>query len=154
MTFQGRFTAVTRRKHYARRTEWTCRAWIMALSRFHRGPPGWRRPSQMGAAEVEAFLTHRAVQRRIASAPPCLGGSPFERIPRVPLRSLRLRSGLSTVARSGPKARASRRFADASAPFSAPPQPPPEPAPPPRPTATARCGPGRGRAGRRGGGRR
>lgn len=68
MTLREQFTAVIRRKHYSRRTDRTCWAWIMAFLRFHRGPSGWRHPSQMGAAEVEAFLTHLAVQRRVAAA--------------------------------------------------------------------------------------
>ena len=62
------FTAVIRRKHYSRRTEQTYWAWIMAFLRFHRGPSGWRHPSEMGAAEVEAFLSHLAVDRRVAAA--------------------------------------------------------------------------------------
>ena len=68
LTLQEQLTAVIRRKHCSRRTAWTCWAWIMASSRLRRGPFGWRHPSQMGAAEVEAFLTHLAVQRRVAAA--------------------------------------------------------------------------------------
>ncbi|MBX3373900.1 MAG: phage integrase N-terminal SAM-like domain-containing protein [Phycisphaeraceae bacterium] len=68
MTLREQFTAVIRRKHYSCRTDRTCWSWIMAFLRFHRGPSGWRHPSQMGAAEVEAFLTRLAVQRRVAAA--------------------------------------------------------------------------------------
>lgn len=42
--------------------------WIIAYLRFHRVGEGWRYPSSMGAAEVEAFLSHLAVERKVAAA--------------------------------------------------------------------------------------
>ncbi|MDA0803739.1 MAG: integron integrase [Planctomycetota bacterium] len=68
MTLHEDFIAVIRRKHYSRRTERTYWSWIMAFLRFHRGADGWRHPRDLGAAEVESFLTHLAVQRRVAAA--------------------------------------------------------------------------------------
>lgn len=49
--------ATIRYKHYARRTEETYVHWIRRYIRFH----GLRHPREMGAAEVEAFLTSLAV---------------------------------------------------------------------------------------------
>ena len=67
MKLLEKFTAVMRRKHYALRTEKTYRHWILAFLRFHRNARGWRHPSEMGAAEIESFLTHLAVDRRVAA---------------------------------------------------------------------------------------
>jgi len=36
--------------------------------RFHRTPAGWRHPKDMAAPEVEAFLTHLAVKRRVSAS--------------------------------------------------------------------------------------
>jgi len=47
-----------RRKHYSPRTEETYLHWIRRFILFH----GKRHPKDMGAAEVEAFLTHLAAQ--------------------------------------------------------------------------------------------
>ena len=68
MKLLEKVTAVMRRKHYALRTEKTYRHWILAFLRFHRNAQGWRHPSEMGAAEIESFLTHLAVERRVAAA--------------------------------------------------------------------------------------
>ena len=40
----------------------------MAFRRFHRGSDGWRHPRSMGAVEVDAFLSHLAVERKVAAA--------------------------------------------------------------------------------------
>lgn len=48
--------------HYSQRTEEAYVYWSRAFIRFH----GVRHPADMGQAEVEAFLTHLAVQRRVA----------------------------------------------------------------------------------------
>ena len=66
MKLMEKFTAVMRRKHYALRTEKTYRHWIRAFLRFHRNARGWRHPSEMGAAEIESFLTHLAVTQNQA----------------------------------------------------------------------------------------
>jgi len=68
MKLLEKVTAMMRRKHYALQTEKTYRHWIMAFLRFHRNAQGWRHPAEMGAAEIESFLTHLAVDRRVAAA--------------------------------------------------------------------------------------
>ena len=68
MKILDRVTTVIRRKHYSVRTERTYRHWIRAFICFHRSPEGWRHPAEMGAPEVEAFLTHLAVRRHVAAA--------------------------------------------------------------------------------------
>ncbi len=62
MKLLDQITAVMRRKHYALRTEKTYRHWIVGFLRYHRSPEGWRHPVDMGAVEIEAFLTSLAVQ--------------------------------------------------------------------------------------------
>jgi hypothetical protein len=36
--------------------------------RFHTGPDGFRHPKDLGAAEVEQFLTHLAVHRHVSAS--------------------------------------------------------------------------------------
>jgi integron integrase len=55
-------------RHYSYDTEQTYVRWVEQFVQFHRGPAGWRHPKDMGAPEVEAFLTHLAVERRVAAA--------------------------------------------------------------------------------------
>jgi site-specific recombinase XerD len=52
----------TRRKHYALRTEKSYLQWIRRFILFH----GKRHPEEMGAPEIEAFLTHLAVRRHVS----------------------------------------------------------------------------------------
>ena len=52
-----------RAKHYSIRTEQAYLDWIKRYIRFH----GLRHPSGLGAAAVEAFLSHLAVDRRVAA---------------------------------------------------------------------------------------
>jgi integrase len=49
-------------KHYSIRTEQRYCDWIRRYILFH----GKRHPSHMGKSEIEAFLTHLAVQRNVA----------------------------------------------------------------------------------------
>jgi integrase len=51
-------------KHYSYRTEQTYVQWIRRYILFHNK----RHPNEMGIPEVEAFLTHLAVQNRVAAA--------------------------------------------------------------------------------------
>ncbi len=51
-------------KHYSIRTETAYLGWIRRFILFHEK----RHPSGMGKAEVEAFLTHLAVERDVAAA--------------------------------------------------------------------------------------
>ncbi len=51
-------------KHYSYRTEESYVAWIRRFILFHNK----RHPSEMGAAEIEQFLSHLAVQERVAAS--------------------------------------------------------------------------------------
>lgn len=53
-----------RLKHYSLRTEQAYSDWIRRFIRFHDK----RHPREMGAAEVEAFLTHLAVAGKVAAS--------------------------------------------------------------------------------------
>ena len=53
-----------RRKHYAYRTEQTYCDWIKRYILFHNK----RHPNEMGSAEIEAFLTHLAVEAKVAAS--------------------------------------------------------------------------------------
>ncbi len=55
---------VLQRKHYAFSTERAYVNWVRRFILFHNK----RHPAQLGQAEVEAFLTHLAVQRDVAAA--------------------------------------------------------------------------------------
>ena len=55
---------VIRRLHYSIRTEQAYVDWIRRFILFH----GKRHPAEMGAPEVEAFLTHLAVQGKVAAS--------------------------------------------------------------------------------------
>lgn len=51
-------------KHYSIRTEYSYTAWIKRYILFH----GKRHPNEMGAEDIEAFLTHLAVEGNVAAA--------------------------------------------------------------------------------------
>jgi integron integrase len=53
-----------RLEHYAYRTEQMYVGWIRRYVEFH----GWRKPSQLGAAEVTAFLKHLALRMQVAAS--------------------------------------------------------------------------------------
>ena len=53
-----------RLKHYSIRTEYAYVDWVKRFIRFH----GTRHPAEMGAEEVERFLTHLAVEGRVAAS--------------------------------------------------------------------------------------
>ena len=55
-------------RRFALRTEQCYLRWIEQYIRFHKGPDGFRHPAEMGAAEIEQFLTHLAVQRHVAAS--------------------------------------------------------------------------------------
>jgi len=57
-----RVRQVIRRKGYSYRTEQAYVQWIRRFILFH----GKRHPASMGPAEIEAFLTHLAVERHVA----------------------------------------------------------------------------------------
>ena len=53
-----------RLRHYSIRTEKVYLEWVKRFIRFHK----YRHPQEMGAAEVEAFLSHLAVRRDVAAS--------------------------------------------------------------------------------------
>ncbi|HQE93532.1 MAG TPA: integron integrase [Anaerolineae bacterium] len=55
---------VLRLKHYSIRTEEAYTAWIRRFILFHHK----RHPREMGAAEINAFLTHLAVEQNVAAS--------------------------------------------------------------------------------------
>ena len=55
-------------QHLAYRTEQTYVQWIERYIRHFRTEQSWRHPSTMGAAEIEAFLTHLAVQGHVSAS--------------------------------------------------------------------------------------
>ena len=59
-----RLRAKTRLLHYSVRTEEAYADWATRFILFH----GKRHPKEMGVAEVEAFLTHLAVTRKLAGS--------------------------------------------------------------------------------------
>jgi len=56
--------AELRVRHYSLRTEGAYVDWVRRFIRFH----GLRHPKEMGAAEVEAFLSHLATERGVSSS--------------------------------------------------------------------------------------
>jgi integron integrase len=61
---QAKIVECLRLEHYSYRTEQTYVGWIRRYVEFH----GWRKPSQLGAAEVTAFLKHLALRMQVASS--------------------------------------------------------------------------------------
>jgi integron integrase len=64
MKLLDRVRHLCRLRHFSYRTEQCYARWIEQYLRFH----GIRHPDTMGAAEVQQFLTHLAVERRIAAS--------------------------------------------------------------------------------------
>jgi len=56
--------AIIRAKHFSPRTEEAYVGWIKRFVRFH----GLRHPREMGAQQVKEFLTHLAVQEKVAAS--------------------------------------------------------------------------------------
>lgn len=59
-----RVREVVRRKHYSLRTEEAYVHWVQRFILYHHKRP----PGEMGAAEVEAFLTHLAVDESVSAS--------------------------------------------------------------------------------------
>ena len=58
-----------RRRNMSIRTEEAYLQWLDRFLRFHKDQAGqWRHPRDMGSAEVNAFLTHLAVQHNVAAS--------------------------------------------------------------------------------------
>jgi hypothetical protein len=62
--FLSRCHEILRLRHYALRTEECYVGWIKRFILFH----GKRHPAELGAAEIEAFLTHLAVHDHVAAS--------------------------------------------------------------------------------------
>ena len=59
-----RVRAAMRTMHYSQRTEESYIPWLVRFIRFH----GLRHPQEMGAKEINEFLTHLAVEGRVAAS--------------------------------------------------------------------------------------
>src|SRR5712691_6416608 len=59
-----RVRTAARTRHYSRRTEEAYVAWSRRFILFH----GKRHPTEMGANEVNAFLSHLAVEKRVSAS--------------------------------------------------------------------------------------
>src|SRR5262245_31355719 len=65
---------VMRFHHYSLRTERAYCQWIRRYLEFHRASDrsgsakGWRHPRELGAVEVQAFLTHLAANREVTAS--------------------------------------------------------------------------------------
>ena len=57
-----RIRATLRAGHYSHLTERAYLSWIRRFVEFHRG----RDPAELGADEVRAYVTHLAVERKVA----------------------------------------------------------------------------------------
>jgi site-specific recombinase XerD len=64
MKLETRLRETMRFKHYSLRTEEAYVGWYLRFVKFHE----LRHPKEMGAVEVEAFLTYLAVDRKVVSA--------------------------------------------------------------------------------------
>ena len=64
MKIEDQIRELMRFKHYSLRTEECYVGWYRQFVRFH----SLRHPEEMGAVEVEAFLTHLAVNRGVVAA--------------------------------------------------------------------------------------
>ena len=63
-TLLGRVRAAVRARHYSPRTEQAYVAWVRRFVVFH----GRRHPADLGASEVQAFLTYLAERGRVSAA--------------------------------------------------------------------------------------
>lgn len=69
MKLLEQFEAACKVRRLAVRTIQTYLRWVEEFLRFHRDRTGqWIHPTMMGEQEIEAFLTHLAVNRRVAAS--------------------------------------------------------------------------------------
>jgi site-specific recombinase XerD len=64
MKIEDQIRSLLRFKHYSIRTEETYVGWYRQYVKFH----DLKHPQELGKEEIEAFLTHLAVERRVAAA--------------------------------------------------------------------------------------
>lgn len=63
-----RFERTAKLHHLARSTMRCYRDWIVQFLAFHRDGDRWRHPRELGGAELGAFLTHLAADRRLSAS--------------------------------------------------------------------------------------
>jgi integrase len=69
ISLETRLRGAIRLRHYSRQTEEAYTQWYKRYVLFHKEVSGaMRHPAEMGAAEVEAFLTHLAVNRELSAS--------------------------------------------------------------------------------------
>jgi site-specific recombinase XerD len=69
MKLLDHYEAACKVRRLAARTIPTYKRWVEEFLRFHHDRTGrWIHPQEMGEREVEAFLTHFAVNRRVAES--------------------------------------------------------------------------------------
>jgi len=69
MKLLDQYEAACKVRRLALRTIQTYRRWVEEFLRFHHDRTGgWIHPQDMGEREVEAFLTHLAVNRRVSES--------------------------------------------------------------------------------------
>ena len=69
MKLLDKYEAACKVRRLASRTIQTYRRWVEEFLGFHHDRTGqWIHPNEMGEPEVEAFLTHLAVNRRVAES--------------------------------------------------------------------------------------
>ena len=67
-TLEQRIIGTMRVRHYSRQTEQAYVGWYRRYVLFQKAVCGkMRHPAEMGATEVEAFLTHLAVNRDVSA---------------------------------------------------------------------------------------
>ncbi len=59
---------VCRFRHLSPRTEEAYWGWVRRFLQFHKMGEQWRHPRELGGPEVQAFLSHLAVERKVAAA--------------------------------------------------------------------------------------
>src|SRR5262245_38640353 len=61
--------AACRQQHLARSTEQIYCRWAEEFVRYHKSRSGaWTHPAELGERDIEAFLTHLAVNRKLAES--------------------------------------------------------------------------------------
>ena len=68
MRLLERFHSVAKRRHLADNTIGCYRRWIVDFLTFSRDGERWRTPAELGAAHLEAFLTHLARDRKFSAS--------------------------------------------------------------------------------------
>lgn len=69
MKLLDQYVQACKMRHLARNTRHIYRRWVVEFLQFHRQRTGaWKHPADMGTRDIEAFLTHLAVNRRVAES--------------------------------------------------------------------------------------